>query len=81
MSCLSLFYASIISFCYLAPLKPSSLFLATIAFAGSQQYTVGTAHHGDLTQDAVPVRLGLGLIQGLQENHLWKTGLPVLASV
>lgn len=78
MLCLSLFYASIIPFCHSAPLRPS-LFLTTIAFAGSQQYTVDTS--GDFIQDAVPVGLGLGLIQGLRENHLWKRGLPVLASV
>ena len=78
MLCLSLFYASISSFCHSAPLRPS-LFLTTIAFAGLQQYTVHT--YGDFTQDAVPVGLDLGLMQGLQENHLWKRGLPVLASV
>ena len=48
MLCLLLFYASLISFCYLAPLKPS-LFLATVAFAGLQQYTVQTC--GDFIQD------------------------------
>ena len=47
MLCLSLFYASIIPFCHSAPLRPS-LFLTTIAFAGSQQYTV---QYGDFIQD------------------------------
>ena len=49
MLCLSLFYASIFSFCYLAPLKPFSVFLTTIAFAGLQQYTVQS--YGDFIQD------------------------------
>ena len=48
MLCLSLFYASIIPFCHSAPLRPS-LFLTTIAFAGSQQYTVQS--YGDFIQD------------------------------